>query len=366
MRTNVPLGSIGALVAGTHQNPFDVLGPHPVEHQGRRALAIRAYLPGSEQVWLIDGVQSEPRPMRRIHPAGLYEAICPMPNEINFDYQLRVADKAGKVTTMHDPYSFPSLFSQQDFYLLGEGTHYRAYLSLGAHLRTVNGVAGTNFATWAPNAQGISVVGDFNGWDARQHAMRKHVPSGIWELFIPGVEAGQNYKYRVTTASGEVVEKADPYGFAAECPPRTASRVADLDHFQWNDNAWLETRRQQNVLEQPVAIYEVHLGSWRRDHEHENGWFNYRELAHQLVEYCHEMGYTHLELMPVSEHPFTGSWGYQTVGYFSVTSRYGSPEDFMYFVDYCHQNGIGVILLWVASHFHKNGHGLGIFDGTAL
>src|SRR5690606_6914380 len=211
----------------------------------------------------------------------------------------------------------------------------------GAHLRTIDGVTGVNFAVWAPNARAVSVVGDFNQWDGRRHPMRKHIPSGVWELFIPDLKPGEKYKFRVHRGY-DVVDKSDPFGFAAEVPPCTASIVADLDSYTWNDQQWIERRRQTDPLSQPISIYEVHLGSWRRSGTGPNDWLDYRELARQLVEYCQQMGYTHIELLPVSEHPYSGSWGYQTVGYYAATSRYGSPTDFMYFVDYCHQHGIGV------------------------
>jgi 1,4-alpha-glucan branching enzyme len=211
----------------------------------------------------------------------------------------------------------------------------------------------------------VSVIGDFNDWDRRRHPLRKHIPSGLWELFVPGIGAGAIYKYQIRHQD-QSLEKADPYGFAAELPPRTASKVADLDRYTWCDNDWMATRAGRNALDAPMSIYEVHLGSWRRPGEEPTRWLDYRDLAHQLVDYCKEMGYTHLELMPVSEHPFSGSWGYQTVGYYSVTSRYGSPEDFMYFVDHCHQNGIGVLIDWVPAHFPRDAHGLRMFDGTHL
>ncbi len=289
-----------------------------------------------------------------------------MPERPSQRYQFRVAGNDGEVTTMHDPYSFSSLLTDYDFYLFGQGRHERIYDKLGAQLRTIDGVTGTNFAVWAPNATAVSVIGEFNRWDTRRHPMRKHVPSGVWELFVPEVGSGQQYKFRVRSWDGDIVDKSDPYGFAAELPPRTASLVADLSRFHWTDDAWLEQRRSRDVLNQPISIYEVHLGSWQRTSDRQHGWLNYRDLARRLVDYCHQQGYTHLELLPVSEHPFTGSWGYQTVGYYAVTSRYGSPEDFMYFVDYCHRNGIGVILDWVPAHFPKDGHGLRRFDGTAL
>jgi 1,4-alpha-glucan branching enzyme len=365
-RTTVELDKLGPLLDGHFENPFDLLGPHEVTAAGRRALAVRAFLPGSSQAWVLDADHSQKQPMRQIHPAGFFEAICPIEQKnAPHRYQLRVADQRGTERTMHDPYAFPPLLSEFDLYLLGEGKHYTSYRKLGAQLRSIDGIDGVNFAVWAPNATGVSVVGDFNEWDARRHPMRKHVPGGIWELFLPGLGAGAIYKYQIRHRD-QVLEKSDPYGFAAELPPRTASKVADLDSYAWQDTAWMADRHHVNALDAPMSVYEVHLGSWKRCGQNPNGWMNYRDLAHQLVEYCREMGFTHLELMPISEHPFTGSWGYQTVGYFAATSRYGSPEDFMYFVDYCHQNGIGVIIDWVPAHFPRDAHGLRMFDGTHL
>ncbi|MFP6657042.1 MAG: 1,4-alpha-glucan branching enzyme, partial [Pirellulales bacterium] len=266
---------------------------------------------------------------------------------------------------MHDSNAFPSLVSEFDLHLLGEGTHYDAYNRLGAQLRTVGGVAGVNFSVWAPNAKVVNLVGDFNDWDGRRHTMRKLIPSGIWELFVPNLQAGAAYKFKIKSNAG-VVEKSDPFGFASEVPPRTASVVSDLEDFQWNDQSWIQRRQEVNSLDKPLSLYEVHLGSWHRGGGRDNEWLSYRELAHRLVDYCSDMGYTHIELLPISEHPFTGSWGYQTVGYFAVTSRYGTPQDFMYLVDYCHQNGIGVIVDWVPAHFPRDDHGLRLFDGTPL
>ncbi len=366
MRTTVELEKVAALVEGRTENPFEILGPHEVEYAGRRRVAVRAYLPNSQQAWIVHPAHYGSQPMRRIHPAGLYEAICPeAESELSSQYQLRVVDGGGKQSTMHDPYAFPPLLSEYDLHLLGEGTHWKSYHKLGAHVRTVNGVEGVNFAIWAPNAQGVSVIGDFNGWDARRHPLRKHIPGGIWELFVPGLADGTLYKFRVRMAHGEEIDKSDPYGFAAEVPPRTASKVVDLDRYRWHDDAWMGERQNRQGLDKPMSFYEVHLGSWRRPGDDPQRWLTYRELAHQLVDYCREMGYTHIELLPVSEHPFTGSWGYQTVGYYAATSRYGSPEDFMYFVDHCHQNGIGVVIDWVPAHFPRDGHGLRRFDGTA-
>ncbi len=284
----------------------------------------------------------------------------------NSDHGLEDALSIGQPHIMQKSTTYPSLLTDFDLYLIGEGNHLDAYNKMGAQLRTVDGVAGVNFSVWAPNARQVSVVGTFNDWDGRLHPMRKLIPSGIWELFVPGIGAGEVYKYRIKSHGGEVVDRSDPYGFSAELPPCTASIVSDLSAYSWNDAAWLQRRAAGKAHEEPMAVYEVHLGSWKQDPHRLHGWMNYRDLAHQLVEYCQKMGYTHLELMPVSEHPYTGSWGYQTVGYFAVTSRYGSPEDFMYFVDHCHQHGIGVILDWVPAHFPRDAHGLRRFDGTAL
>ena len=367
MRTTVPLDQIGQLVEGRHENPFHLLGPHEVNEAGRRALAVRAFLPHSTQAWVIDPAHDQsPRPMRRIHPAGLYEAICPLvEGNGTARYLLRIAAEDGKKHSMYDPYSFPHLLTDYDLHLLNEGRHWRLYEKLGAQLRTIDGVEGVNFAVWAPNATSVSLIGDFNAWDSRRHPMRKHIPSGFWELFVPGLGEGTLYKYLVRHHD-HVFEKADPVGFSAECPPRTASRVVDVSRYHWHDDAWMARRRATNWLEEPLTFYEVHLGSWRRPGDDPHRWLSYRELAHLLVDYVKEMGYTHIELLPVSEHPLSASWGYQTVGYYAATARYGTPHDFMYFVDLCHQNDIGVIVDWVPAHFPRDGHGLRRFDGTAL
>jgi len=269
------------------------------------------------------------------------------------------------VTESVDPSNVEYWLTDFDRYLFGSGNHWKLYEKLGAHPRKVQDQQGVNFALWAPNAQSIQVVGDFNQWDGRAHPMHKQIPSGVWELFVPNVQAGMNYKYRVRSLDGRVIDKADPLAFYSEVPPRTASIVHSLS-YQWNDARWLDERAQNRILQKPISIYEVHLGSWRKCEGTNHGWLNYRELAHQLVEYCQQMGFTHLELLPISEHPFSGSWGYQTTGYFSATSRYGTPEDFMYFVDHCHQNAIGVIIDWVPAHFPKDALGLYRFDGSAL
>ncbi|MCL2005912.1 MAG: 1,4-alpha-glucan branching protein GlgB [Planctomycetaceae bacterium] len=254
-----------------------------------------------------------------------------------------------------------------DLHLLREGTHWTSYEKLGAHFREVNGQKGVNFAVWAPNAAAVSVVGDFNNWDGNANPMNNNRFSGFWEIFVPDVNEWATYKYLLKT-NNACFEKSDPVGFYAEMPPYTASKVVDLERFQWNDADWLKKRSSQSNdwLHKPMSIYEVHLGSWKRPGDDPNRWLTYRDVADQLVDYVKEMGYTHIELLPVAEHPLSASWGYQVVGYFSVTSRYGGPEDFMYLVDLCHQNDIGVIVDWVPAHFPRDGHGLRQFDGTAL
>ncbi|MCR9295810.1 MAG: 1,4-alpha-glucan branching protein GlgB [bacterium] len=364
MRTQLSLQGISRLVEGTLANPAHLLGPHRLEIDNRSAVSVRAFLPESQQVWLVDKPGDCLRPMRKIHPAGFYETICPEASAA--DYRLRIATKNGDIIEMHDPYNVEPMLTEFDLFLFGQGRNWQIYDKLGAHERVVDGVHGVNFAVWAPNAESIQVVGDFNHWDGQQHQMWKHIPAGVWELFVPEVAAGEKYKFRVRMQGGRCVDKADPYGFYAELPPRTASIVTNVDQYSWQDDAWIEQRANRDPLSGPINIYELHLGSWRRDSKGHHGWMNYRRIAHELVAYCKELGFNYVELMPISEHPFTGSWGYQTVGYFGVTSRYGTAEDFMYFVDHCHQNGIGVILDWVPAHFPKDEYGLRQFDGSAL
>jgi 1,4-alpha-glucan branching enzyme len=257
------------------------------------------------------------------------------------------------------------MLTDYDLHLLGEGRHWKSYEKLGAQLHVADGVAGVNFAVWAPNADAVDVVGDFNGWNGQRHPMRKRIPSGIWELFVPGIGAGTLYKYRVH-ADGSFSDRADPYGFGSEVPPRTASKVTDLDGYAWRDQEWMAERAAHNSLSAPLTIYEVHLGSWRRPGGEPHRWLTYAEIERELIPYCVEMGFTHVEFLPPNEHPLSASWGYQTIGLFAATSRFGSPQDLMSLIDALHRAGIGVIIDWVPAHFPRDGHGLRRFDGTAL
>jgi 1,4-alpha-glucan branching enzyme len=364
-------GAIEALVAGIHGAPFDVLGPHQAQSASGSQVFVRAFQPEAERVWLIaragpDAKPMEtagkPLPMSRLHPAGLFTIALPARPPTG--YLLEVKRRDGRVERLVDPYSLPPLFSDFDLYLIGEGRHLDLYDRLGAHAREVDGVPGVSFAVWAPNARRVSVIGDFNGWDERIHPMRLHA-NGVWELFIPGVEQGARYKYAILSWNRDYrVNKADPFAFWSEKRPGNASLVYDLNGYAWSDARWLAERRERHHDDRPLLIYEVHAGSWRPTSA--SGEVTYRELARQLVPYVIEMGYTHVELMPIAEYPFDPSWGYQVTGYYAPTSRYGAPDDFMYFVDYCHQHGVGVILDWVPAHFPRDQHGLAFFDGSHL
>lgn len=269
-------------------------------------------------------------------------------------------------TTENESYSFPQAITDYDLHLFNEGNHHKIFEKLGAHIMTLNGKNGTHFAVWAPSAKSVSVVGNFNNWDGRSHPMLLLANSGVWELFIPGICSGDMYKYEIKTPSNELLVKADPYAFYTELRPGTASIVYDLEGYKWQDGEWIRQRDSGNTFSKPVSIYELHLGSWARSNDGYNNFLTYRDYAERLVSYAVEMGYTHIELLPVSEHPLDDSWGYQVTGYYSVTSRYGRPEDFMYLVDECHRNGLCVIMDWVPAHFPKDAHGLAKFDGTAL
>ena len=304
--------------------------------------------------------------MRRLRGDGtLFEAKLPA-TEIP-DYRLQLAFAGGHVVEVDDAYRYGRVLTDFDLHLFGEGTHNRIFEKLGAHRIRLGSTTGVHFAVWAPNADRVSVIGDFNGWDGRVHVMRLLAPAGVWELFIPDLADGEKYKFEIRTTAGHLYKKSDPFGVAFEAPPQTASVVRDISHYPWNDDEWMATRASHNGwFDRPMSVYEVHLGSWARVPEESHRFLSYRELADRLVPYVTDAGFTHIELLPVMEHPFSGSWGYQVLGFFAPTSRYGSPEDFKYFVDVCHQAGIALILDWVPGHFPKDEHGLAWFDGTAL
>ena len=346
-----------ALVNGKHNNPFAILGLQ----RTRKGRVVRTLQPGAKSVDLVDRHGDTLATMQRIHDGGLFEAPMP-PRKRN--YALRITWQSGETQVVEDTYRFPSTLGELDLYLLGEGSDANIYRKLGAHPKTVSGIDGTRFSVWAPNASRVSVVGDFNSWDGRRHVMRLHPGNGIWEIFLPGVGEGALYKYEITDANGKLLPlKADPYGALHEPPPGNSSIVFQST-FQWSDNDWRDRQRSGPKLDAPTSIYEVHLGSWRR--KDDGGYLTYRDLARELVPYAADMGFTHIELLPVTEHPFDGSWGYQPIGMFAPTRRFGSPDDFRFFVDQCHAQGIGVIMDWVPAHFPNDEHGLRRFDGTAL
>jgi len=350
-----------AIAEARHADPFAVLGPHVEPNKG---VVIRTVIPTAERITVTRNGSGSIEMTRR-HPAGIFEANFPELTEIP-EYRLRVSYQGGVTSEIDDPYRYGRVLSDYDLYLFGEGKHTRIYDRLGAHPMTVGTAAGVHFAVWAPNARRVSVVGDFNAWDGRRHPMRSLGSSGVWEIFIPGLATGERYKFELLTRYGEVILKSDPFGFAFELPPLNASLVA-APQYQWQDDEWMRTRQSADSwFHRPFAVYEVHLGSWARIPEEGNRYLTYLELAERLIPYVKEMGYTHIELLPVMEHPFSGSWGYQVIGFFAPTSRFGKPEEFKAFVDACHLHGIGVILDWVPGHFPKDAHGLAQFDGTAL
>ncbi len=347
---------INQIISGHYADPFSLLGMHTVA----AGLEVRALLPDADQVWVIDADKGKKVvELRRTDERGFFVGLMPRRKNV-FRYQLEV--RWGENTqVIDDPYRFGTLLQELDIWLLSEGKHLRPYEKLGAHPQTLDNVAGVSFAVWAPNAQRISVVGEFNFWDGRRHPMRQRRENGIWELFIPAVHEGQLYKFEIIDCRGHVTLRADPYAFEAQMRPDTASCVRKLPDVV----PFSESRKKANALNQPVSVYEVHLGSWRR-HTDDNFWLSYGELAEQLVSYAKWMGFTHIELMPVNEHPFDGSWGYQPLGMYAPTRRFGTPMDFKALVEAAHNAGLNVILDWVPGHFPSDSHGLAEFDGTAL
>ena len=369
-------GSRFAIQGGRHGDPHFFLGPHPAELENEdgesvSGCVVRIFEPRAERAELSTAVAKDAVAkdagakdavaMESIGP-GQFAAWCPG-LEKTTPYRVRLTAEDGSTWERDDAYRFSITVSEEDLYYFSEGTHLLLWHCLGARPLTCDGVEGWAFTVWAPSAQRVSVIGEFNGWDGRVHSMRRLGMSGMWELFIPELPDGVLYKFEILTADGGLVQRADPMAQWAEVPPNTASRTF-RSSYDWQDGAWMDGHAERDVRREPMAVYEVHLGSWLEDPSGEV--FTYRELAPKLVEHVRKLGYNYLELLPVAEHPFDGSWGYQITGYFAPTSRYGDPDDFRYFVDYCHQQGIGVIVDWVPAHFVKDAHGLGRFDGSAL
>jgi 1,4-alpha-glucan branching enzyme len=351
---------IEAIVGGYHGDAFRILGPHSVRRKsGQPRWEVRAFLPQAESAEVVAGDQRVA--MEKQHAQGFFcAALAGDPSA----YRIRARLWDGREIELDDPYRFGPQISDSDLYLHTEGTLNEAYRALGAHVVHADGAAGVRFAVWAPNAETVAVTGEFDDWDVRRHPMRRR-NGGIWEIFIPGLGAGTSYKYNIRSRfAGYQQLKADPYAFYCELPPKSASVVWDPFQYRWRDSEWLDLRAKTDWLKAPVTIYEVHLESWVRGPQGQM--LTYCELAVKLVEYVKQMGYTHIELLPIMEYPFSGSWGYQVIGYFAPTSRFGTPDDFKYLIDECHRAGIGVIVDWVPAHFPKDAHGLVFFDGTAL
>lgn len=356
---------ISSISDGSHGDPFSVLGFHHAKIKGKEKLILRVFRPEAQKVYVEIG-KGKPAEFERISDEGLFEYI--FPRRKNKDpYKLHIQPFDGEKFVIHDAYAFGPLLSDYDLQLWGEGNHFKAYHFLGAHIKTVDGVEGTHFVVTAPSATRVSVIGSFNSWDGRVHRMRKYHDQGLWEIFIPHVTENDQYKYEIKTpVQDPPLKKADPFAFKSELRPGTASVVKDIFGFKWSDSRWMKSRQEKQAHDTPVSIYEVHAGSWRRKVGKDPGFLSYRDLANELVPYVKKMGFTHIELMPIAEHPYDPSWGYQITGYYAPTSRFGDPEDFMYFVNQCHKSDIGVLIDWVPAHFAKDEHGLRRFDGTGL
>jgi 1,4-alpha-glucan branching enzyme len=361
--TGLPPDELNSFLSATHSDPFRVLGPHRLGDD----LTIRIFRPDAEKVSVVvNGSSSDGKIVaEKIHRDGFFCATVPGATR-DLDYKLRFTAPSGAEWTARDPYRYGPIMGETDLHLFAEGQHWRIYDKFGAHLRTLDGERGVYFAVWAPNAQRVSVVGDFNNWDGRVHPMRKLLGAGVWELFLPGVGENAHYKFEIRTPAGALLLKSDPFAFFNQHGIETSSLVYDLERYQWSDHEWMASRASRNLPNSPLSIYEVHLGSWRRRADEGNRFLSYLEFAETLLPYVLEMGYTHIELLPIAEHPFEGSWGYQVTNYYAPTSRFGTPDELRHFIDKCHQAGIGIIVDWVPAHFPKDAHGLAEFDGTDL
>lgn len=353
--------AVEAIVYSEHDNPHEILGPHKTE----KGVVIHCFFPNACEVKVnLQSTYNEQYKMEQMDEVGFYSVLLPL-EEIP-KYKLIATYPDGNTEKVVDPYTYPPMMNKEDCESFRKGIHYKIYECLGAHVKTVHGVKGTLFAVWAPMAIRVSVVGNFNLWDGRKHPMRRLSNSGIFELFIPGVYHGELYKFEIKAKGGLTFLKSDPYAFHAEVRPNNASIVYERKKYHWEDKEWLAKRKKAKVKEEPMSIYEVHLGSFKKPTEENGSFYNYRELAPMLASYIKEIGYTHIEIMPIMEHPLDASWGYQVTGYYAATSRYGTPDDFKYFMNYMHQEGIGVILDWVPAHFPRDTYGLSNFDGTCL
>ncbi|MBW1787728.1 MAG: 1,4-alpha-glucan branching protein GlgB [Deltaproteobacteria bacterium] len=365
MNTTLTRRQIESVVSGDLPDPFTILGAHPLPDKTGPAVAVRAYLPDAVAVAVLDLIPGEELPARTIGDKGLFEAVVEGVEQIQ-PYRLKTVFKGGGVSIFYDCYAFSPVLTEYDLFLFNQGKHYDIYEKLGAHPMRHQAISGVHFAVWAPSAAGVSLVGDFNQWDGRRHRMRSRGSSGVWEIFVPHLGPGLKYKYEIRTGDGTLLMKSDPYAFRFEKRPKTASVVHRLDEFKWTDQDWIAARAEQDPLSRPMAVYEVHLGSWRRRVEEGNRWLTYEEIADELISYVRDMGFNYIQFLPLSEHPFDGSWGYQVTGYYAATSRFGAPNDLMALVDRCHGAGIGVILDWVPAHFPRDPHALVYFDGTHL
>ena len=356
----VPRDEVYRFVRGLHSDPFSVLGPHKVGDD----VEIRVFRPDARAVEVVlDREPDKPIAAERSDEEGFFCASVPSA-ERDVPYHLRIVKLDGSEERTRDAYQYGPIMGDVDLHLFSEGQHWKIYEKFGAHLRTIGDATGVYFAVWAPNAERVSVVGDFNDWDGRVNPMRRLLSAGVWELYLPGIKQGAHYKFEIRTQTGAVLLKSDPFAFFNQHGKSTASLVYDLERYTWNDAEWMDARQKKNWPQSPISIYEVHLGSWRR--KEGNHQLTYLELADTLLPYVLDMGYTHIELLPVAEHPFEGSWGYQVTNYYAPTSRFGPPDDFRHFIDKCHQAGIGVIMDWVPAHFPKDAHALAEFDGTDL
>ncbi len=367
MKATISTNEIKKIVDADHHDPFSILGIHQInDESGGSHIVVRAFYPDAAKLAVLPECMEIPQKrMHKIHRDGLYEAVFDNVNNF-FQYSLKITCHDNSSLIKKDPYCFPPVFSDYDMHLFAEGNNIKIYEKMGSHMTSLNNTKGFLFSVWAPNARRISIVGSFNNWDGRIHQMRARGTSGIWELFIPDIRQGELYKYEIKAQNSDIFLKADPYGFRTELRPSTATITCNIDNYEWSDSKWMEKRQTSNVLNEPLSIYEVHLGSWMRVSEEKNRNLTFREITRKLVDYVRKMGYTHVEFMPLASHPYDPSWGYQVTGYYSPAEQYGTPEDLMYMVDTLHQHGIGVLLDWVPAHFPTDSHSLAWFDGSCL